>query len=303
MTDRRVTDPQAELYADEEAARAELDAALEAASDAETAVAVPLIDADPDEVRRRAAAVGSTRAAAVVEYRTLGARPDFDEDAEQAALDALGALDGAKTETAAVRRQSNVLLGVGNLLGVGAIGHAAFRVLALTADPVGWSVSATMMAGGSFPMIAAAVAAGRVVLAARRARRLRPGLAAALQQGGCRSVRELAGQRERFDRWQRHARIAADAGDRLALAVRDWYDVAGVGADPDEVEDLLVRAEWYRITRAAVERARLAHGIAAARLARADSITESVPEPMADRLQIALLRLRRGARITWRRAS
>lgn len=312
MTERRVLDLQAELRADEAAARGELDAAEAALAEAEAAVAPALVDADPDEVRRRAVAVDVTRSAATVEHRTLGPRPDFDEIAERATLDVLRAMDDADAATRAARRDVHLLLGAGNVLGAATIGHAAFRMIVLTADPASAAMAATVLVGGSFPIVAAALGAARVLWVARQAGRLRPDLDAALRAGGCVSVDELADRREAFERWRRRARLAAEAGDRCALAERDWYELAGACADPGDVEDLLARAEWCRVTRVAVERARLAHRIAASRVARAEVLAtggeppeggEPEHEPASDRIQIALLRLRRGARLSWRRAS
>lgn len=310
MTPRRVLDLQAELRADEAAARAALEEAEAALTAAEGTVAPNLIDADPDEVRRLAMAVEVTRAAAVIEFRTLGVRPGFDEAAEAAALDALQRIAESKATTAAVRRQWHATLAIGNVLGLSAIGNAAVRMIVWTADPMSAATTATVLTGGALPVVAAAAAAVRTVWSARRTRLLLPSLDDALRAGGCSSVRELADQRDRVDHWERRARIAADAGDRCAVAVREWYDLAGLGADPASVDDLLARAEWYRVTRAAVERARLTHRVAAARLARAEILAAggeppegADAEPASDRIQIALLRLRRGARLAWRRAS
>jgi hypothetical protein len=310
MMRRRVLDLETELRGDAAAAREQLAVAEAALADAQTMVPVTIVDADPDDARRRASAVEATRSAALIEYRTLGARPDFDAAAEEAAILALRALDDADAATRAVGRQSHFLLALGNVLGLGAIGHATFRFIVWAADPVSASTAAAVFAGGSFPAIAVAVGAARTLWSVRRTRRLRPNLDAAVHAGGCRTVRELADRRDDHDRWERRARLAAAAADRCAMAVNDWYEVAGIGADPNEVDDLLARAEWYRVTRAAATRARVAHRVAAARVARAEilSVGGQPPagadaEPASDRIQIALLRLRRGGRLAWRRAS
>jgi hypothetical protein len=169
-----------------------------------------------------------------------------------------------------------------------------------------------VIGGGALPVAAMGVAGARVLWAARRSKQLKPALADGLRAGGCESVRELADRRDAVDRWDRRARLAADAADRCAAAVHDWHELAGVGADTDAVDDLLARAEWCRVARAAVDRAGVAHRIAAARLARVEesanrgdlSLEETEPlQPASERIQIALLRLRRGARLSWRRAS
>lgn len=303
-------DLKADLQADEEAARFEFEAAERAFDAAAAAVPVGLIDADADEVRRRALAVSATRSAAVVEYRTLGVRPHLDETAEQQVLETVRELDAAAAATAAIRGQSNAVIGLANLIGMGAIGSAVLRVIVSGADPATGAVAASMFLGGSTPLVGAGVALARVWRSARHSRELKPVLERALHIGGCGSILEMADRRDAVDRWEQRRRLAAEAGDRFAIALREWYDVAGVGADPDAVDDLLARADWYRVTRAAVERAGLAHRIASERLLRAEAQAEGgdfegdeESESAGDRLQIALLRLRRGARFGWKHAS
>ena len=285
--DRRLLAEAPELARQEEAGRAAgelaeearaVAAALEAARAAEAPLAAASLRAaeaaaalgtcslaSVEEADARAAADTAATAAALATdaQEALGPRPDPDEartlavEARRRVAEAQDALDVAELQAATLRsRLTGAVLA--------AVGVALVLAGARAAPP---AVAAVV------PL--AAVVAGAVAWRRRQQAvgRAQDALAVAATEADRAADRHSGVALELAD-WRRRAERQRGADAAMTEAMVRWEAMAGAGADPERVDELLARRNAVRAAARDLEAAAAAHAEARARVARAEAAWE-----------------------------
>jgi hypothetical protein len=204
-----------------------------------------LLASTPSRLRSLAAAAADAVAAAERRRARVGERPELDAQADAAVSAAVEEYRAACAAHEAVARERQRLLVAGNGAGFGSFVLAG-GLLSVGAPVMSAPVAFFMLGAAVGPLTAAVIALNRTSLAVRGVGTARSQWATALDRAGCPTMGSLHARRLAVAGWERRQAEAAAAESAAKSELRAWQLVAGPGAAPSDVEEVVARVQRLR---------------------------------------------------------
>jgi hypothetical protein len=241
----------------------------EAAVQAEVRKTTCALEVEPELARRVAHRVNVTLRQARAAQRALGPKPVLDKETEQQARRAMSRLEDALFASSKARARVHSRLAVGNVIGLVLVLVAAVAVWS-GSDIDAPSVYTVFALAGMSPLAALAIGGVGAVHARRRVHSAHAACAEAFRKAGVDNADQLAGRRRELEEWLDRADATAAARDAWNEAKAAWEAMAGPGADPKAVDEMLDEGARLRAARAEAAMARTAADEALAAVAAAE---------------------------------